>query len=62
MAHYQVIFQDAVHGLQINHFEDFADAQEYWDDYADVETCEAGEMIDVDTGEVIWDFGKEFLE
>ena len=62
MAHFQVIFQDSVHGLQINHFEAFADAQEYWNDYADVETCEAGEMIDVDTGEVIWDFGKEFLE
>ena len=61
MAHYQVIFEDSVHDVQINHFDTFAEAQEYWDDYVDVETCVAGEMVDLDTDEVIWNFGKEFL-
>jgi len=60
MAHFQVIFKDAVHGIQINHFDEYADAQEYWDFYADVETCESGEMIDLDDGEVIWEFGEAF--
>ena len=60
MAHFQVIFEDSVHGIQIHHFDSFADAQEYWDTYADVETCDAGEMIDLDNDEIIWDLGKEF--
>ena len=59
MAHYQVIFEDCVHNTQIMHFDTFAEAQEYWDDYADVETCTAGEMIDLDDGETIWEFGDE---
>ena len=29
MAHFQVIFEDTVHGIQINHFDKYADAQEY---------------------------------
>lgn len=59
MAHYQVIFEDSIHHTQINHFETFAEAQEYWDDYADVETCTAGEMLDLDNDEVIWEFNEE---
>ena len=58
MAHFQVIFEDTVHGIQINHFDEYADAQEYWDTYADLPTCRAGEMIDLDDGEVIWKFGE----
>lgn len=58
MAHFQVIFEDTVHGVQINHFDEYADAQEYWDTYADLPTCYAGEMIDLDTEEVIWEFGE----
>jgi len=58
MAHYQVIFEDSVHGIQINHFDEYADAQEYWDTYADLPTCYAGEMIDLDNEEVIWEFGE----
>ena len=41
-------------------FDEYKDAQEYWDAYADVETCEAGELLDLDDGEVIWEFGEEF--
>lgn len=58
MAHFQVIFDDKYHMVYINHFETFAEAQEYWDDYADVETCVAGEMIDLDNGETIWEFDE----
>lgn len=56
MAHFQVIFEDELHGIHINHFEDFAEAQEYWDFYADLETCRAGEMLDLDDDEIIWRF------
>lgn len=59
MAHFQVIFDDIDHGVHINHFETFDEAQEYWDDFADVETCVAGEMIDLDTEEIIWEFGDD---
>ena len=62
MAKFQVIFEDEYFGLHINHFDDFASAQEYWDFYADAPTCIAGEMIDLDDDEVIWDFGKEFYK
>lgn len=56
MAHFQVVFEDTAHGVHINHFDEFADAQEYWDFYADAPTCVAGEMIDLDNDEVIWEF------
>ena len=38
MAHFQVIFEDDTHGIQINHFDKYTDAQEYWDTYADLPT------------------------
>lgn len=56
MAHYQVIFEDKIHGININHFDTYAEAQEYWDFYADVETCYAGELLDLDEDEIIWSF------
>ena len=62
MAHFQIIFEDMVHGLQITHFDTYTDAQDYWDAYADVTTCVAGEMIDLDDGEIIWNFGKDFIK
>lgn len=58
MAHFQVIFEDEVHGIHINHFDEFADAQEFWDFYADTPTCVAGEMLDLDNDEVIWEFNE----
>lgn len=59
MAHYQVVFDDNAHGIHFNHFETFDEAQEYWDDYADAETCVAGEMIYLDDEETIWHFDDE---
>lgn len=58
MAHFMVIFDDNNHDVHVNHFETFMEAQEYWDDYADVPTCIAGEMIDLDTEETIWEFDE----
>ena len=57
MAHFQVIFE-YTDGIQINHFDEYTDAQKYWDTHADLPTCQAGEMIDLDDGEVIWEFGE----
>ena len=56
MAHYQVIFDNKNHGVYINHFDTFEEAQNYWNLYADIPTCVAGEMIDLDTEETIWEF------
>lgn len=56
MAKFQVIFCDEVHDTQIAQFEDFKSAAEYWQMYADTPTCFAGELKDLDTGEIIWDF------
>ena len=55
---YQIIFCDSVHDTQINHFDNFNDATEYWNQYADVPTCFAGELKDLDTDEIIWEFAE----
>lgn len=57
MAHYQVIFKDTK-SLQIIHFDEFSDAQDFWNNHA--ESADGGEMIDLDNGEIIWDFGEMF--
>ena len=58
MAHFKVTFNDKYYGLHVTHFETFSEAQEYWDFYADAPTCIAGEMIDLDTKEIIWEFDE----
>lgn len=55
---YQVIFCDEIHDTQIAQFEDFDSATEYWNDYADTPTCFAGELKDLETGEIIWEFNE----
>lgn len=55
---YQVIFCDEIHDTQITQFEDFDSAAEYWNDYADTPTCFAGELKDLETGEIIWEFDE----
>lgn len=59
MAHFLVVFDYQDHSMYLNHFETFTEAQEYWDNNADTPTCIAGEMIDMDTEETIWEFGEE---
>ena len=56
---YKVIFDDAAHGEVTEQFDSFDEAAEFWQNYADTETCEAGELIDRTTGEIIWSFGEE---
>lgn len=58
MAKFQVIFSDSVHGSQVAQFDTFDDAAEYWQTYADVDTCLAGELKDLDNGEIIWEFSE----
>lgn len=56
---YEVIFDDSVHGEISETFENWDSAAEYWQSYADTESCVAGELVDRSTGEVIWQFGAE---
>lgn len=53
---YEVNFFDSNLGEQIERFDSYEEAQEYWDQYAEAETCLAGKMIDLSNGEIIWDF------
>lgn len=55
---YQVIFCDEIHDTQVVQFENFDSAAEYWNDYADTPTCFAGELKDLDSGEIIWEFSE----
>jgi hypothetical protein len=55
---YQVTFTDFEYYM-IDHSEEFNTfeaAAEYWQDYADTETCVAGKLEDLETGEIIWEF------
>ena len=51
-----VEFFDDVHGSAREEFKTFSEAQEYWDAYANSETCVSGAMWDDETGEIIWEF------
>ena len=53
---YFVIFNDEVHGMTTENFDNFDDAIEYWNDYADTPTCTGGVFFDAETSEVIWSF------
>ena len=53
---FEIRFKDSVHGEQVERFETFAQATEYWEDFADTPTCISGELIDLDNGEIIWAF------
>ena len=53
---FNVLFVDSVLGENENDFPTYDDAMEYWQEYADTETCVAGWLTDVETGETIWHF------
>ena len=53
---YRVVFVDEVHGENREEFNSWDEAVEYWNSYADTETCIEGELIDLEDGEVIWSF------
>ena len=49
-----VLFIDKVHGTNTEVFNTFEEAQEFWDAYADTETCVYGKMEDANG--IIWEF------
>lgn len=53
---YEVIFTDSEHGVNVESFNTFDEAAEYWNEYADTPTCVAGSLLDRSNGEVIWRF------
>ncbi len=59
---YNVRFYDSTVGNVEEDFDSYEAAQEYWDDYADTETCLFGRMIDLDNGEIIWQFDDREAE
>ena len=56
---YEVIFTDSEQGVNVESFETFDEAAEYWNDYADAPTCVGGALLDRSNGEVIWRFRAE---
>lgn len=61
MVKYQITFQDETHGTFVTCFESFDEAIEYWNEYADTDTCIAGEFKDLETHEVLWSFDDNKL-
>lgn len=59
---YDITFIDTVHGVSEMGFETFDEAMEYWNDYADTPSCVFGEMVEQETGEVIWHFNERGSE
>lgn len=53
---YIVIFNDEAQGMNVEYFDSFEEAVEYWDTYADTPTCKAGLLFDAKESEVIWKF------
>jgi len=59
---YNVRFVDTAHGEIEENFDSYDAAMEYWNDYADTETCVAGRLIDLNNGEIIWQFDDREAE
>lgn len=59
---YNVRFVDTAHGEMEENFDSYDAAMEYWNDYADTETCVAGQLIDLENGEIIWQFDDREAE
>ena len=62
MANFQIIFEDSVHGTQVAHFDSFIEAMEYWNEYADTETCVAGEFKTLHSDGIICEFDDRETE
>lgn len=56
MANFQVNFYDENLGEQSADFDKIWDAIDYWNEYADVSSCLAGQMIDLRDNEVMVEF------
>lgn len=55
---YTVYFKDNIHGDIEQDFDTFAEASEYWQEYADTPSCVQGELFDRDANEIIWCFSE----
>lgn len=53
---YNVWFMDTEHGESEETFPSYDEAMEYWNAYADTETCVAGVLTDMENAEIIWNF------
>lgn len=53
---YKITFEDEVQGHVEETFETFPEAQDFWDEYADTNTCASGKMVYLPTNEIIWEF------
>ena len=53
---YFVLFNDEAQGANVEWFETFEEAVEYWDAYADTPTCTGGLLFDVEESDVVWKF------
>lgn len=53
---YKITFEDEVQGHIEETFETFPEAQDFWDEYADTDTCVSGKMVYLTTNEIIWEF------
>jgi len=59
---YNVRFTDTIHGEMEENFETYDETMEYWNNYADTESCVAGVMMDLDNCEIIWNFDDREVE
>ena len=59
---YNVRFVDTIHGENEENFDTYDAAIEYWNDYADTESCVAGWLTDLNNGEIIWQFDDREAE
>lgn len=59
---YNVRFVDTTHGEFEENFDSYDAAMEYWNSYADTESCVAGVMMDLDNCEIIWNFDDREVE
>ena len=59
---YNVRFVDTIHGENEENFDSYEAAIEYWNNYADTESCVAGWLTDLSNGEIIWQFDDREVE
>ena len=59
---YYVRFTDSIHGETEEYFKTYDDAMEYWNNYADTESCVSGVLMDLDNCEIIWNFDDREIE
>lgn len=57
---FRVMFENSEHGTTEEYFSTFAEASEFWNEYADTPTLTAGNLVYMPTNEVIWELDVEW--